>query len=124
MTTLPATITVGRQRRTIHAPAMLWYRPRPAIGTGLGLNGIALILTSPAGWPTIEPLTAGALWANGIFVNVTPGTTPNPSAPPIYFGIITAAALLALGAGNLPLVDPLVLNQLWLNGVQVCASSG
>ena len=94
-------------------------------GTGLALDGIALILLNPTGWPdSTTGLTAGDVWANGIFVNAVPGSTPDPLAPPVFFGTITAPSLLALGAGDLPLVDPLVLNQLWLNGVQICVSAG
>ena len=98
----------------------------PARSANLALNGIALILTNTiSGWPTsTADLAPGAVWANGIFICAVPGATPNPTAFPMLFGSITSTQLLLAGAGNLPLSDPENPNQLWLNGIQVCASVG
>lgn len=78
--------------------------------------------TSPVGLP------AGAVWNNGLAVSVIPGVTPNPSAPAVFFGSITAANLLAIGGGNLPTFRPNVDLQLWNNGglisVDVAAPGG
>jgi len=52
------------------------------------------------------------------------GQHPDPSAPPVFYGIIDAADLLALGGANLPLDDPFVINQLWNSGGLVVISSG
>ena len=64
----------------------------------------------------LEPLS----WNDGLALAVVPGVTPNPSAPPIFFGSITAATLLLTGGGNLPLSIPGVHNQLWNNGGLIC----
>ena len=53
-------------------------------------------------------------------VGVVPGIAPNPSAPPLFFGTTTAAALLAFGGGNLPTSTPPLPYQLWNNGGQIC----
>lgn len=74
--------------------------------------------TSPTGRP------AGALWNNGGVISIVPGVTPNPTAPPVFFGATTAAAILALGGGNFPTSDPGVGNQLWNNGGLACISLG
>jgi hypothetical protein len=88
-------------------------------------NGGYLSITFSTGWSTTEPLgPPGALWSNGYLVSVTPGSTPDPSAPPVFYGIIDAADLLALGGANLPLDDPFVINQLWNSGGLVVISSG
>ena len=88
-------------------------------------NGGYLSITFSTGWSTTEPLgPPGALWSNGYLVSVTPGSTPDPSAPPVFYGIIDAADLLALGGANLPLDDPFAINQLWNSGGLVVISSG
>jgi hypothetical protein len=77
------------------------------ITTLLSNDGGWLIVATAAAWPTSSvSLPAGSLWSNGALATVVPGVTPNPSAPPVFFGNITAAALLALGGGNLPLTNP------------------
>ena len=81
-------------------------------------DGGVLQLSHPSGYPTSPSgLSAGALWDNGGVVSVIPGITPNPAAPPVYFGVINPTALLSLGGGNLPLSSPAGgSNQLWNNG--------
>lgn len=81
-------------------------------------DGGVLQLSQPSNYPTSPSgLSAGALWDNGGVVSVISGVMPNPSAPPVYFGIINPAALLSLGGGNLPLTSPASgSNQLWNNG--------
>ncbi len=70
---------------------------------------------SRAAW--VSQIVWGLIWSNGALVTVVPGITPNPSAPPVFFGVVTAAALLALGGGNLPLTNPGAGSlQLWNNG--------
>lgn len=80
-------------------------------------DGGVLQLSLPSGYPTSPiGLTAGSLWDNGGVVSVIPGITPNPLAPPVYFGVISPSALLILGGGNLPLTNPGIgSNQLWNN---------
>jgi hypothetical protein len=92
--------------------------------TGVRLDGVALTLINPAGYPTSsDGLPPGAVWANGIFINAVAGATPRPIFP-VFFGPATAADLLAYGASILPVIDPEEIGQLWLNGVQVCISGG
>lgn len=83
--------------------------------TNLANDGGVLQLTDSTGWPTSPTgLPAGAVWSNGGTVAIIPGIVPNPFAAPVYFGIITSAALLVLGGGNLPLSNPGVgSGQLW-----------
>lgn len=83
--------------------------PYPPFGTpggpsGLLSNGGVVQLTSlQSGWQTTPAgLAAGAVWSNGLVVTIVAPTTPSPTAPPVYFSGLTAAALLALGAPNLP----------------------
>lgn len=92
---------------------------------GLANNGGVLQVITPVGWPTSATgLPAGAVWDAGGAVYVIPGITPNPFAPPIFFNSITAAGLLALGGGNLPLIDPVNRDQIWNNGGIACVSLG
>jgi hypothetical protein len=88
-------------------------------------NGV-LQLTSPdPDWPSVpDGLLPGAVWSNGLAVSVFPGQVPNPTAPPVFFGSITATTLLGLGGGNLPLTDPNNALQLWNNDGLVCVSLG
>jgi hypothetical protein len=80
-------------------------------------DGGVLWMTAPLDYPTSPVgLADGAVWFNGGTVAVMPGITPNPTAPPVYFGAITAVGLKVLGGGNLPLTNPGVTNQLWNNG--------
>lgn len=86
-------------------------------------DGGLLGVTSAAGYPTTSAGAAGSIWSNGGAVSVVPGGTPVLGAP-VFFGSVTAAALLALGGLGLPLTDPQVLNQLWNNGGEVLISDG
>jgi len=81
-----------------------------------------LWMTSPLNYP-VSPigLAAGAVWYNGGTVSVIPGGSG--AGAPVYFGSITAAALLALGGGGLPTSNPGVHNQLWNNGGLISISA-
>lgn len=81
-------------------------------------NGGILQVASAAGWPTSPiSLPAGSIWNDGGVAAVVPGITPNPAAPPVYFVDISAAQLLVLGGGDLPLSNPGPgSGQLWNNG--------
>lgn len=93
--------------------------------SGLANNGGVLQVITPAGWPTsASGLPAGAVWDAGGAVYVIPGITPNPAAPPVLYSSITAAGLLALGGGDLPLIDPVNALQIWNNGGIACVSLG
>ena len=79
-------------------------------------NGILAINNFMGGYPSSPlGLLPGSLWNNNGSVSVVPTTTPNPGAPPVYFGQITAAELLALTGANLLLTNPSNLGQLWNN---------
>lgn len=95
-------------------------------GSNFYNNGGALAaLSLPVGYPTSDAgLPVGAIWSNGLEISVVPGFVPNPAATAMFFGSITAAQLLALGGGNLPLNDPFVNNQLWNDGGVVAISAG
>jgi hypothetical protein len=123
MLDLPLAPAVGQL--VLVPPGALSLSFRSDIDFDLALNGIALMLTNTAGWPTsTENLLPGDVWANGNFVNVVPGFITPANAPAMFFGAITARQLLGFGAAILPTVDPLRKNQIWLNGVQVCVSAG
>jgi hypothetical protein len=95
------------------------------VGSGLANNGGVLQVTNATGWPTAASgLAAGSLWDAGGAAFVIPGVTPNPLAPRVIFASITSAALLALGGGNLPTVDPVNNGQLWNNAGIVSVSLG
>lgn len=81
-------------------------------------GGVLALTAAPPGYPTSPVgLPHGALWNNGLTIAVIPGIVPNPAAPPIYFGMITAQDLLAAGGGNLPLSNPGAGTlQLWNDG--------
>ena len=64
-------------------------------------NGLLGVLPA-AGYPVAGALPAGSIYSNGGAVSVVPGITPNPAAPALFFGFITASQLLSLGGGNLP----------------------
>ena len=84
----------------------------------LGLVNVGGLLgVADASWPTSAgALPAGSLWSNGGIVTVVGTTTPSGGAPPVYFGLITSAALLALGGANLPLTAGATGSlQLWNN---------
>lgn len=81
--------------------------PPPVIIAGLYSDNGVLALTVLGNYPTNDLLLLpGALWSNGLVVSVTPGSTPDPSAPPVLFINATAAGLLALGGANLPIIQP------------------
>ena len=94
--------------------------------TGLVNNGGVLQITDATGWPVSSSLlAAGAVWDDGGVAAVIPGSTPNPFAAPVFFGLITAAGLLTLGGGNLPLTNSgLGIGQLWNNGGVISIASG
>jgi hypothetical protein len=79
-------------------------------------DGGVLWMTAPLNYPTSPTgLPVGAVWYNGGTVSVISGG-PGTGAP-VFFGSITAAGLLALGGGGLPLTNPGVgTGQLWNNG--------
>lgn len=82
-------------------------------------NNGALGVLPTAGYPTSSGST-GAIWSNAGQVSVSGSSTPDPSAPPVYFPGISASALLALGGGNLPLTSQAPgSGQLWNNAGDV-----
>lgn len=88
-------------------------------GSNLYDNGGALAITvPPADYPTMpNGLPPGSVWLNDLEITVVPGITPDPTAPPVFFGSITAEELLQLGGGNLPLTNPGAGKlQLWNDG--------
>ena len=87
--------------------------------------GVLALTAADPNYPTSpNGLAAGAVWNNGLTIGVIPGITPNPSAPPVFFGSVTSSSLLAAGGGNLPLGDPNRVNQLWNNGGEIAVSFG
>jgi hypothetical protein len=103
--------------------------PRPVgVLTGLLENpvsfssdGGALLVPPGAGYPTSSAgLSAGALWSNGGIVSVVPGSTPNPSVPPVIYGGISTSQFLVLGGANLPTTGKAVGSGIiWNNGGDV-----
>jgi hypothetical protein len=93
--------------------------------TGLNNNSGVLDVTDATGWPTSSSgLSAGAVWNNTGVVNVVSGSSPDPTAPAVIYGVITAGQLLSLGGENLPTSDPHVLNQIWNNAGVANVSAG
>jgi hypothetical protein len=93
--------------------------PQPTMWSDGGV--LTLVPSATAGWP-ISPLglPQGALWSNGGAVMCISGSIPDPKAPPLYLGSVTAPQLLALGGSNLPVSAPQFGSaQIWLNGSQV-----
>jgi hypothetical protein len=91
--------------------------------TGLGSNGSFVIVTDTTDWPTSsEGLPLGAVFLNGIFPNAVGGSTPFRNAPPVFHDVLTSRELLVFGARPLPIIDPQVKKQIWLNGVGICIS--
>lgn len=88
-------------------------------------DGNVLVLGFGFGFPVAingsppDGLPAGAVYNNGRTLCVVPGVTPNPGAPAVYFGQITPAQLLALGAGNLPTDAPTGSLQLYSPAGQI-----
>ncbi|HEX7911802.1 MAG TPA: hypothetical protein VF534_27425 [Paraburkholderia sp.] len=86
-------------------------------------DGGVLWMTSALNYPTSPTgLSAGSVWYDGGTVAVVPGGSG--SGAPVYFGSITAAALLSLGGGGLPTSNPHNVNQLWNNTGLICISAG
>lgn len=83
----------------------------------LQISGVVNYQTSPIA------LAPGAVWSNAGIVCIVPGVTPDPTAPPVFFGEITPAVLLLLGGGNLPLSNPNNPYQIWNNGGVACMSA-
>lgn len=91
-------------------------------GTFLTDNGGVVVVDPTVGYQTDNAgLPAGTVWSNGGVVNVVPGITPSPTAPPLFFGTTTAQQLQLTGGGNLPTTAPTAGTlQLWNNGDEVC----
>ena len=84
-------------------------------------NGGALGVVDPT-WPSTSSGAPGTVWSNGGEATVVAGYTPI-SGPPVFFGLISSAQLLALNAATLPVTSPTVGSlQLWvLNNVILVA---
>jgi hypothetical protein len=106
------------------------YAPPPSSPSYFSNDGGVLVFAKASyavGYPTSFIGPPGGVYNNGLTVGIYPGVTPNPSAPPVYFGQITPAQLLALGGGNLPLgvngappgTVPVGSKQLFNNGDEV-----
>ena len=111
----------------VYAPLPLWAWEDGSNLVNLFNDGGVLALTNPdPNYPTApNGLPPGAVWNNGGTIGVIPGITPNPNAPPVFFGAVTSSSLLVSGGGNLPLSNaPLLLNQLWNNGGEIAISPG
>jgi Protein of unknown function (DUF2612) len=88
-------------------------------------NGGVLMMFVGNGYPTSPSgLPVGGLYSDSLVVSVAGATTPSGSAPPIFFGEISAAGLLAATGANLPNTNPGVVDQLWNNGGVVSISAG
>ena len=96
---------------------------QPLFGTFSNDGGV-LVLLPPGGYPSApDGLPPGSVWSNGLAVSIIPGITPNPSAPPVYYGSITPVGLFSLGGGNLPTSPPTPGSlQLWNNGGLACVA--
>lgn len=109
---------------TVGLPLWAWDYPYNPITADLDNDGGFLVFVDGSSYPQ-DPtgLPAGAIWSNGRFVACVPGLTPDPSAPPVYFGQIVARNLVLLGGGNLPLTPPTPGSlQLWNNAGFVCVA--
>lgn len=86
-------------------------------------GGVLAFHVVPNGWPDSPiGLPPGAFWNDGMAIAIALpglddfssdfgplgdfGTQPNPSAPPLFFGSVTAEQLLALGGADLPITSP------------------
>ncbi len=93
-----------------------------SVATNLYNDDGVLALVDSTGWPMSSGAAAipGNFWSNGGVVSIVSGSTPNPLAPPVYFGSITSSSLLALGGANLPTgIAVTGTLQLWNNGGEV-----
>lgn len=89
-----------------------------SLAPGFFSDGGALSLLSPPdGYPTSPTgLPVGGLYSNSGLVCVSGTTSPNPAAPPVFFGGVNAATFLILTGANLPLTNPGIgTGQLWNN---------
>jgi hypothetical protein len=76
------------------------------IAAGLVNNGGVLALSDAGGWPTSDfDLEGGDVYSNGGEPTIM-GGFPALVAPPIFFGEISASALLQAGARGLPVIPP------------------
>ena len=113
-------ITDGPQQRIYQRD--LWdIIPLPLFGplTAAGLydNGGVLGVEPDQDYPDAGTLPPGSIYSNGGVVSVVPGVIPNPAAAAVFFGLISAQTLLALGGGNLPWSGVTTgSNQLWNPG--------
>lgn len=90
---------------------------------GLLNDGGVLVFAYPASYPS-DPsgLSPGALWSDGSTVAIVDGFTPTVGAP-LYFGQVSALALVATGGIGLPTSPPTAGSlQLWNNGNLVCVA--
>ena len=93
-------------RITREAPAgtIVFFTGLPA--AGLWDDGGILCVTPDALWPGPDGLGAGAIYSNNGVASARPGGTLDISAPPVLFGGVTAAELLALDSGELRWTAP------------------
>jgi hypothetical protein len=95
----------------------------PAIAAlGLLNDGGVLVFLYPDQYPNApDNLPPNAIWSNGATVSIVLGGTSVPG-PPVYFGQISALALVAIGGGGLPTTQPSANLQLWNNNGLVCVA--
>lgn len=100
-----------------------------AVEVNLYDNGGVLTVEAAAGYPiSTAGLAPGSVWSNGLSgedgsVGIVGGVVPDPAAPSVYFPGVTAAELLIIGGGNLPLSGGAVgSGLLWNNGGEVAVS--
>lgn len=106
-------------------PLWAWEGDSGVIANLLNDIGVLQLTSNSLGYPTSPVgLAPGAVYDDNLAIGVAFGATPNPLAPPLFFGSVTAAGLLATGGGNLPITDPGNILQLWNNGGLVCVSLG
>lgn len=109
-------------------PLWAWEDQSNVTLTPAGLaNDMGVLYLTPQApnYPTSTTgVPPGGVWSNGLAVSITPGGVPNPAKPAMFFGSITAANLLSVGAAAIPQSDPNVPNQLWNNGGLCCVSIG
>jgi hypothetical protein len=106
-------------------PLWAWEAESNVIANLLNDVGVLQLTNNSLGYPTSPVgLSPGAVYDDNLAIGVVFGASPNPLAPPLFFGSVTAASLLAIGGGNLPITDPGNILQLWNNGGLVCVSLG
>src|SRR5579859_5220661 len=88
-------------------PLWAWEGDSNVIANLLNDMGVLQLTSNAVGYPTSPVgLAPGAVYNDNLAIGVAFGATPNPLAPPLFFGSVTAASLLAAGGGNLPITDP------------------